>query len=112
MSVTHTAYAECAMSSTDMGCTGIVLRARYAVSGTDLGYAPTRTSSEQGFSTRYKRAAIRLRASYALSGTNIAYAPSTRLCAPYAMSGTDLVYAATRPYWSCLLYTSDAADDM
>eukprot|EP00961_Rhodomonas_salina_P132036 1777522-Rhodomonas_salina.1 len=52
------------------------LRACYAMSGTDLGYA-----------------AIGLRACYAMSGTDLAYA-TIGLCVCYAMSGTDLAYAA------------------
>eukprot|EP00961_Rhodomonas_salina_P088224 1186764-Rhodomonas_salina.1 len=51
-------------------CTGMRLRVRYAMSGTDLAYA-----------------AIRLRACYAMSSTGIAYS-ATSLRASYAMSGT------------------------
>eukprot|EP00961_Rhodomonas_salina_P170814 2303082-Rhodomonas_salina.2 len=58
-----------------------MLRARYAMSGTEAGYAASRTMT-----SALTRAAC--------TTTVPAYALPTRCC--YAMSGTDLPYAATR----------------
>eukprot|EP00961_Rhodomonas_salina_P010036 135159-Rhodomonas_salina.2 len=89
----------------------MLLRVRYALPGTDRGYAG-----------RYCRRAVwywRALCGYALPGTDVAYdatstdtggdtgadmggPPGTTrtsmvLCSRYALSGTDVAYAATRP---------------
>eukprot|EP00961_Rhodomonas_salina_P121991 1642601-Rhodomonas_salina.8 len=77
--------------------TCISLRAYYAMSGTEPGYAATRPSTlfgphraQPGISAR-----ILLRVRYAVSGTDRGYADTpTVLRCRYAISGTDLGYAA------------------
>eukprot|EP00961_Rhodomonas_salina_P062130 834044-Rhodomonas_salina.1 len=93
----------------------MVLRACYAMSGTDIAYGattrgvPTRARSIRVWSVPSPYAcatrcpiltsrivcAIPLRVCYTMSGTDIAHgATCLRVC--YAMSGTDIAYGATR----------------
>eukprot|EP00961_Rhodomonas_salina_P271943 3674730-Rhodomonas_salina.3 len=74
--------------------TSICLRARYAMSGTDLAYGPTRMGGST-WSERKTTAGMVLRNCYAMSGTDTPvtmFAALLRGC--YAMSGTELCYAA------------------
>eukprot|EP00961_Rhodomonas_salina_P154898 2086405-Rhodomonas_salina.6 len=67
--------ARYAMSGTDLAYTTICLRARYAMSGTDLPYGATRMS--EWSRSRLCWYAISLRGCYAMSGTGIAYGATT-----------------------------------
>eukprot|EP00961_Rhodomonas_salina_P073194 983385-Rhodomonas_salina.1 len=72
--------------------------ARYALSGTVVAYAATRSLGGARSSTAQARSAISLRARYAMSGTDIACA-AICLRTRYAMSSTDigqLRYFSTR----------------
>eukprot|EP00961_Rhodomonas_salina_P138930 1869298-Rhodomonas_salina.1 len=81
----------CVMPSTDLG--SIALCARYAVSGTDVAYGPTRLRPSR------LDAGICLRARYEVPGTDLvtdlAYGDSIFLGLRYANPGTELVYGAT-----------------
>eukprot|EP00961_Rhodomonas_salina_P102024 1372238-Rhodomonas_salina.6 len=124
--------ARYAMSGTEIAYGAACLRMHYTMPGTDLGYAATRRI-RMGKCGCFHRAgsfpAIVLRAPYAMSGTDICYTippfpcdmsgtdvghtavflhvpdevsctdicyTATTICVPYDMSGTDVGYAATR----------------
>eukprot|EP00961_Rhodomonas_salina_P255834 3457337-Rhodomonas_salina.1 len=110
----------------------MLLRARYAMSGTDLGHDPPwqrRGEGVTGSELRSRERSVsayavamrcpgsasvletcpgtyRLRDCYAMSGTKLAYA-AVCLRACYAMSGTDIAYAAIGMWALCAIPGTD-----